>query len=309
MTIGETVASYHGKPVIEFRMGDQVKDRSTVRTHAFRLAQDYESEESQSELLDAFLAQIDPRDLETLIIGAWSEAHESGPDEILEQLIHRRADLPNLRHLFVGDITYEECEISWIIQSDYNPILEAFPGLQSLRIRGSTDLGLGAFEHASLQELAIECGGLPSRIVGAIAGSSLPALKRLELWLGDANYGFDGELVDYVSLLQRIDASRLSYLGLRNAQNSDELAQYLAGQSWINRLHTLDLSMGTIGDDGAKAWCESPHLKGLSVLDLSHHYISESWQTKLRALPCKVVLDDPQDAGETDGDRYVQVSE
>ena len=65
--------------------------------------------------------------------------------------------------------------------------------------------------------------------------------------------------------------------------------------------------MGTIGDIGAQALCESPYLGALETLDLGHHYIGAGWQAKLRALPCKVVLDDPQD--EDDGERYVAVAE
>ena len=307
MTVNHTLERFFGKPVVEFRMGDTIADRNAVRTHAFRLAQDYDSPERQRELLDAFLAQVDTTALDALIIGAWSEAQETSPQAYLDGLIERRGELPALRALFVGDMTFEECEISWIIQGDYNPLLAAFPDLQALRIRGGTDLALAPFAHAALQELAIECGGLPARIVGAIAGSTLPALKRLELWLGDDNYGFDGDVETYARLLDAIDASRLDYLGLRDAQISDALAQHLAGCAWLGRLDTLDLSMGTIGDLGAQALCESPHLAGLKTLDLSHHYIGDAWQAKLKALPCRVVLDDPQD--EDDGERYVAVAE
>lgn len=309
MTVNETQAQYNGKPVVEFRMGDTIADPASVRTTAYRLAQDYDSGESQRDLLDAFLAQIDTSALDTLIIGAWSEAHDEGPKGFLDGLIERRAELPALRHLFVGDMTYEDCEISWIIQGDYNPLLDAFPQLQSLRVRGSTSLALVPFTHEALQALAIECGGLPGGIARAIAASRLPALTRLELWLGDENYGFDGDLGLYAQLLDAVDASRLQYLGLRNAQISDALALHLAAQPWLGKLDTLDLSMGTIGDEGAQALCDSPHITGLGTLDLSHHYISDEVQARLKALPCKVVLDDPQDADDTDGDRYVEVGE
>lgn len=309
MTINDTTDRYLDKPVVEFRMGDTIADPVAARGNVYRLSQDYDSAESQRDLLDSFLGQIDPATLDALIIGAWSEAHDENPHGYLDGLIERRAELPALRALFVGDMTFEDCEVSWIIQGDYNPLLAAFPQLRSLRIRGSSQLKLAAFEHAQLEELAIECGGLPSTIADAIAGSRLPALRRLELWLGDDGYGFDGDVATYARLLDAVDASRLEYLGLRNAQISDALAAHLAAQPWLGKLKTLDLSMGVIGDEGAQALCESPHIAGLGTLDLSHHYISEEWQAKLRALPCKVVLDDPQDAEETDGDRYVAVSE
>lgn len=305
MTIGEYSQIFRGKRVVNFSMGDKPAGGDVV----YRLTQDYDSAESQRDLLDSFLAQIDPSTLEALIIGAWSEAQEESPQGYLDALIEYRDRLPALKALFVGDMTYEDCEISWIIQTSYNPLLAAFPQLQSLRIRGSSSLELQAFKHDALEELAIECGGLPKTIVEAIAASTLPALNHLELWLGSDNYGFDGGLETYQRLLAQIGPERLRYLGLRDSEISDDLAVWLAQQPWLGTLQTLDLSLGTIGDLGAQALAESPHLGTIERIDLSHHYISPAWQQKLSALPCAVILDDPEEADEDEGGRYVAVSE
>ena len=111
----------------------------------------------------------------------------------------------------------------------------------------------------------------------------------------------------YQRLLSAIGPERLQYLGLRNAMISDELEVWLAGEPWLGTLQTLDLSLGTIGDVGAQAFCFCFFFGSLQRIDLSHHYISAAWQQKLQALPCTVVLDDPEE--EDDGDRYVAVSE
>jgi hypothetical protein len=310
VTVNQNQDRFFGKPVVEFRMGDTIADPGSVRTTVYRLAQDYDSAESQRELLEAFLSQVDTSALDALVIGAWSEAHDESPQEYLDVLIERRGDLGALRALFVGDMTYEDCEISWIIQcGGYKALLDAFPMLQVLRIRGSSGLEFPPVAHEFLEELAVECGGLPSAVANGIAGSTLPALRRLELWLGDDNYGFDGDIGTYETLLAAIKPERLEYLGLRNAQISDALAAHVAQQPWLSQLKTLDLSMGTIGDEGAQALLDSPHVKTLQTLDLSHHYIGDALQAKLKSLPCRVVLDDPQDADETDGDRYVEVAE
>ncbi|KJV35262.1 STM4015 family protein [Luteibacter yeojuensis] len=303
MTIGEHTQVYRGKKVVDFSMGGAPDAGDVV----YRLVQEYDSKESQAELLADFFSKVAPASVEALVIGVWSEAYDKGPEGYLDGLIARRGELSNLKALFVGDMTFEDCEISWIIQAPYNALLDAFPGLAALRVRGSSKLGLEPFEHAGLQELAIECGGLPSDIVDAIAASTLPALHTLELWLGDDNYGFDGDLALYQRLLGAIDPGRLRHLGLRDASITDELAVWLAGETWLGSLDTLDLSLGTIGDVGAKALCESPNLGRLQRIDLSHHYISEAWQQKLAALPCTVVLDEP--TTEDEGDRYVAVSE
>ena len=308
MTISEYTKVYRGKRVVDFKMGDS----PTTGDIAYRLAQEYDSSESQSELLEDFFSKVGPESIETLIVGPWSEASSDSPQGFIDGLIERRAQLGGLKALFVGDMTYEDCEISWIIQSSYNELLAAFPGLESLRVRGSTDLKLQPFVHANLQELAIECGGLPSQLVEAIAASTLPALRHLELWLGDDGYGFDGDVDTYRRLLAAIGPERLRHLGLRNAMISDDLAQWLAAEPWLGSLHTLDLSLGTIGDIGARALLASPNLGGIERIDLSHHYISAEVQQQLRALPCAVILDDPKlddPEQEDDGDRYVAVAE
>ena len=303
MTISENLDTFAGKPVRDFRAGGRADDANAV----YRLGQDYDDEGSQAELVAEFFSQVPPETLDALVLGAWSQAQEDSPDGYLGALIERRAQLTALRALFVGDITYEECEISWIIQTGYAPLLAAFPALETLRIRGAEQLDLPPFEHAALKHLAIETGGLPDAIVANVAQSRLPALKHLELWLGDENYGFGGTVDPYVHLLERIDPARLDYLGLRNAPISDELAEYLAQQPWLGQLHTLDLSMGTLGDRGALALARSPHIAGLKRLDVRHHYIGDAAVAQLRALPLELVIDEAED--EDDGDRYVQVSE
>ncbi|UXI69455.1 STM4015 family protein [Tahibacter amnicola] len=301
MTVNECLGTFYGKPVREFRHGDAITPGDVV----YRLTQDYDDEESQEELLADFLGKVDASQLQALVIGAWSEATDRSPDGFLNALIARRAQLPRLAALFVGDMTYEECEISWIIQTGYSALLEAFPALELLRVRGSTDLSFQPVHHAGLRELAIECGGLPSSVVNAIAASRLPSLRRLELWLGDDNYGFDGDLDTYVRLIEAIEPERLEYLGLRNAMISDALAAWLAKQSWLPKIGHLDLSMGTIGDEGAQALLDSPYVAQLRTLDVSHHYISAPLAARLQALPVKVILDDAQD----DDERYVEVAE
>lgn len=299
MTVNEYAERFFDLPVVEFRSGDRVTRTDVV----YRLTQDWNAKEGQRELLEELLAQVDPARLRALIIGRWGGDSDEPPAGYLQALIERR--LPGLRALFVGDMTSEDCEISWIRQGDYSGLIEAYPDLEVLRIRGKEDLKLPRREYRSLRELTIESGGLPSSIVEAIGDSSLPQLRKLELWLGADDYGFDGDLSTYQRLLGKIRPERLSYLGLRNSQIADELAVYLSGQEWLGCLDTLDLSMGTIGDEGAAALCESPHIRGVKVLDLRHHFISAPLVKRLQLLPLTLHIDGPQDIFA----RYVQVGE
>jgi hypothetical protein len=300
MTVGEYTEEFYGRRVAEFRTGDKITDQNAV----YRLMQEFEESTSQRELLDEFVGQINPQQLEALIIGPWSAAATgTAPTGYLEGLVAHR--LPKLRALFVGDMTFEDSEISWINQTDYTGLIGAYPQLEVLRIRGGNGLELPATEYRALRELIIETGGLPSSVVEAIGNSKLPALRKLELWLGADDYGFDGNLSTYQRLLEKIEPRRLEFLGLRDSEIADQLATHLAQQDWLGSLHTLDLSMGTIADEGARALLASTHLGGLKVLDLRHHFISPSLVQQLRALPLTLHID----AGQDPDERYVQVGE
>jgi hypothetical protein len=304
VTISESTESFFNKTVIAY---DPASPVDLSGDNVYRLSLDYDDERKMSDLFEQFLQCADKSRLDALVIGMWGEPYDESAEDIIAALVARAPELPALRALFIGDMTYEECEISWIIQGNYTPLLRAFPKLEELRIRGAEQLSLQPVSHTALRKLTIESGGLPSHVVEALAGSSLPALEHLELWLGDDNYGFSGDVDLYRRLLAALAVPSLRYLGLRDAQIADELAQWLAGEETVGRLHTLDLSLGTLGDAGARALLDSPHVRALRRLDLSHHYISAALQGHLKALPIEVVLDDPQE--EDDGDRYVAVGE
>jgi hypothetical protein len=304
VTISESTETFFNKTVTAY---DPALPVDLSGGKVYRLSLEYDDQRKMSDLLDEFLRAADKSRLDALVIGMWGEPYEQSADDVIAALIANAPQLPALRALFIGDMTFEECEISWIIQGDYTPLLQAFPQLEVLRIRGATDLSLHPVTHTALRSLTIESGGLPAEVAEALAGCELPALEHLELWLGDDNYGFSGDVGLYKHVLGALAGPSLRYLGLCDSQIADELAQWLAGEDLVGRLHTLDLSLGTIGDAGAQALLDSSHVRALKRLDLSHHYISSSLQEKLKALPLEVLLDDAQE--EDDGDRYVAVGE
>jgi hypothetical protein len=304
MTISDATTSFFGKTVRQWAPGEPAPFADGV---VYRLAVE-DGDGTMVALLERFLAATEPARLQALILGAWDDAYENGPDPALELLCRRAADLPALRALFVGDMTFEECEISWIHQADYAGVLSAFPQLELLKIRGAEDLALPVgLEHAGLRELVIECGGLPRSVLASLATAELPALERLELWRGTDEYGFDGSLDDVRATVDALRSPRLREHALRDASIADEVAAWLAGEPWVALLQSLDLSHGTLGDTGAQALLVSPHARAVARLDLSHHYISEPVQERLRAALPGVVLDDPQE--EDDGYRFVAVGE
>ena len=308
MTISGSTTTFHNKKVVQYDPDSAFDPSPDV---VYRLALDYDDERKMPELIDSFLARADKATLEALVIGMWGEPYEAGADAVIAALASRAPELPALRALFVGDMTYEECEISWIVQGNYKPLLDAFPQLEELRIRGGNELTLEPFAHQHLRKFTIESGGLDQKIALALAASSMPNLEHLELWLGADDYGFSGDVALYRKVLAQLATPGLRYLGLRDAEIADDLAAWLASEPLLASVTTLDLSLGTIGDAGAEALLQGTQLGNLARLDLSHHYISPANQQKLKALPFEVVLDDPQEEDQYDGEghRYVAVGE
>ncbi|MGO4347562.1 STM4015 family protein [Paenibacillus sp. MCAF9] len=261
---------------------------------------EYEEGVRMSELIEKLASSADGEKLSILTIGDWGQAYENSPDSFLETLISHKDSFPNLSKLFIGDMGFEECEVSWINQTNLSPLLAAFPNLQSLTIKGSQELSLQPLVHEKLQELVIICGGLPKSVLEEITSAKLPELKKLELYLGVDDYGFDGGIEDVMPLLQGDLFPKLTYLGLKDSEIQDEIAIAIADAPILDQLEILDLSYGTLSDEGGKALLASERVKKLKHLNLSYHYMSDELLLRWKQAGLSVDVTDQQETDEDD---------
>lgn len=313
MTISEHISQFAGLPVEEFDPEKGLAESEAV-AYCLRLGYDAEQEGATfSSLLSALTADPRADRLRALVIGCWDSAWEGNDSsEVVEALVSARDRLTGLRALFFGDITYDETEMSWINQSDVSPLFEGYPLLEEFVVRGGEGLSLGRPSHEHLKKLAIQTGGMSSAIVREVVSAQLPALEYLELWLGDSGYGYDATLDDLAPILSGEAFPNLRYLGLKNAENADEIAQAVAQAPIVPRLQVLDLSLGTLGDEGAEALLNSPAVKKLEKLDVHHHFLSDAMMERLGSLGIEVDASqqlEADDWGEGELHRYVAVSE
>jgi hypothetical protein len=267
-------------------------------------------EEPFGEVFARFLETIDTTEVTALIIGYWGASYEleKVPDPVA-LLTEAAASFPKLRSLFLGDITGEEAEISWIEHADISPLFAAFPDLERLEVRGAQELSLDPIKSEALKVLRFESGGLPARIVRAVGASDLPNLRHLDLWLGEANYGGDTTVADLAPFLSGERLPALRHLGLEDSEIQDEIAAAVAGAPVVARLESLSLAMGILTDQGAEALLAGQPLTHLRKLDLHHHFLSDTMIERVRAaLPgVEVDLDEQE---KPDGDwHYIAVSE
>jgi predicted DNA-binding WGR domain protein len=282
----------------------------------YRLAltydEEYDEQKSLTDKLAAFLAEPAAQLAQGLVIGSWGgvDSVDRSSAPIVEALVAARGKLPNLKHLFLGDIVTEENEVSWIEQTDVSPLFEAYPQLEEFRVRGSNGLSFGTLKHKNLKMLTVECGGLPVRVLREVCAAKLPALEHLELWLGADNYGWDGRVEDLQPLLSGKLFPKLRYLGLRDSEIADQVAASVAQAPVLKIIRVLDLSLGNLSDEGAQALLASPTVAKLEKLDIHHHFVSDEVVAQLKALGTEVDASQRQKPWDFDPDyRYIAVGE
>ncbi|MER5454846.1 STM4015 family protein [Micromonospora sp. NPDC002389] len=316
MTFSSHVAEFAGRPVVEFPLEGPLP--TVTGPVSWRVTHPEFDDDKEGALskefaatFERFVAQVGDT-VESLVIGAWGyAAFNPAP---IAQICAAADRLPALRALFLGDMIFEECEVSWMKVGDVSPLLTAFPDLEVLWVRGGEEFNFSPVQHANLRELVVQSGGLSREFVRAVLDSDLPELADLELWLGTDDYGGTTELADLAPLLADERFPALRRLGLCNSMITDDIAVALATAPVVRRLEVLDLSNGTLGDEGAEALLAGQPLTHLTVLDLHHHYLSaEVAASVVAALPdVRVNVSDPQEADEEDDGesyRYTAVSE
>jgi hypothetical protein len=294
VTISNNVDEFHGQKVKDFTSESDWQGPK----FAYRLQVDWDTPtEKLPEFLDELASQKDASQLTALVIGPWNgDDAQVDSSAIVRAIVKHKDDLSGLQAIFLGDITFEQNEMSWIQQSDVAPLLEAFPRLVTLRVRGGNELAFSKTRHENLQQLIVETGGMPRSVIREICRCEFPNLKHLELWLGVENYGGDTTVEDLQPILTGTRFPQLTYLGLCNSEIVDEIAPVVVNAPILNWLEILDLSNGTLTDTGAQALLNLSANSGLKVLNLSHHYVTPKLIEQLhKTLKCKVIADDPQD--------------
>lgn len=230
----------------------------------------------------------------------------------------RRPQPPSLRSGFVGDIHSHEWELSWIGQPDLAPLVAAFPRLEELAVRGAAsalggELSLHVPSHGALRSLTIQSGGLPGSVAREVASSGLPALEHLELWLGVRDFRGDAVPADLEPVLSGTAFPNLVHLGLRDAEDTDAWVEALAEVPVTKELRTLDLSLGTLTDHGARVLLGTPVFRGLDRLDLHHHFVSADLCERLRrefsAAGVEIDVSEPRERRDWGDGTYPAVTE
>jgi len=299
-------STFAGYPIVDWERDNAIFNKGTAVAVAIRNDWD-DNEHAWIDRFNELLHQSGVEQIPALVIGMWH--YDKTVKYIVDALVASKAKLPNLKALFVGDITSEENEISWIKQDDLSLLWDAFPKLEHLTIRGGDGLQLGQIKLPQLKSLRIESGGLTSEVVRSVGEAVLPELESLVLWLGTSGYGATVTIADLGRFYECSEKPKLKYLGLCDSEMADQVAEFIATAPVLKRLETLDLSLGVLTDEGALALLTSPYIRYLKKLDLHYHFCSEEMVKKLQELAQEGIQVDTSDRQHDRDWRFVAVGE
>lgn len=183
-------------------------------------------------------------------------------------------------------------QLSWTNTGDLAPLLAATPYLEHLEIEHG-DIALGdALALPHLRTLSLETGGLARENILAIAAATWPALEKLVLFLGTADYGATTTRADIAQLLAT-PLPALRHLALCNADIQADIVAEVARAPLLAQLASLDLSKGTLVDADVQVILDNPARFQHLQLDLSTNYLSPTLAQRLAdVFPGTVNTDD-----------------
>ena len=257
---------------------------------------DYDEGDAE-ELAEKILSDKRLPQLKYITIGAWGECFDSTPQVIIDMIVKNKEKFAHIESLFIGDMDYEECEVSWIMQGNYGELFKALPNLKILKIKGSQGLALGEnIEHNSLKEFQIICGGLCGEILKELKAAKLPNLEKLLLYIGVEDYGMDFDISELKELAKKDRFPNLTYLGFVDSEQQNKIVEIILESDILPQLKVVDLSFGTLTDEGAqKLLDQQDKIAHLEKIIIEYHFLSKDMVKKLKALSVDIVLKDAQE--------------
>ncbi len=247
-----------------------------------------------AEVLETLLRHPSGRFLTELVFGFNNDPNEDPLDDLIGILAKKAP--ATIRKLHFGDFVYpDETEMSWYHVGKLGKVWKAVPQLQTLIVQGG-DFELGTIELPEVLRAEFRTGGLSAASAKAIAKAVWPKIEHLEVWYGDDNYGGTAKVADVMALLDRRDLLRLTSLGIKNTQFTDELCGVLAAGELLPQLTRLDLSMGVMTDEGAELLAtRKDAFKHLAELDVSRNYLTKAGLATLKGIATLVVSTEQRD--------------
>jgi hypothetical protein len=246
-------------------------------------------------LLRELVAVPAARFLRELVLGVFAFDGSSQYGALLRVVAEQGA--PALRSLVIGDVEWDEQELSWL-SCDLSVL--SLPRVERLSIR-SGELVLGALAFPRLRSLVVETTSLTPANVAEVLAADLRGLEELVLWVGTESRDAVMDVAVLEPLLR--PWPKLRRFGLPNAEITDEICASLAFSALADQVEELDLSRGTMTGAGVEALARGGFPR-LRTLDARRNALDADAVERLLARFPFALVD-----GQRPGSRYCDVSE
>lgn len=281
------------------------KVRTTYERSGYH-GQEYVTKDFQ-EFFSEFINHPSTQFLQELVVGLLDpEDNDSGD---VDQALAERPR-PTLRSLFLGDFYCEETELNWSsVTVNSKALYPMLPNLTSYTVR-SGSLGFGQLNLPELREFRTISGGMGEDCVKHICESDCPKLERLSLQFGRRYENAATDVACVRPILQDNLFPHLRHLGITNAEFTDEFCEALADSPLLAQLDELDLKMGTMSAQGAKAIHDAKEkFAHLHFINVDDNYLPDESIALLRQV-CPIFSDEQRGDGTEDPeDRYASAIE
>jgi hypothetical protein len=191
---------------------------------------------------------------------------------------------PNLRRLRLGEINHGwrappeavRGKLAWLRFVSLHELWPRLTELEELTLQGDLqDDVLGELALPSLRSLTVITCALARENMQAISRAHWPSLETLELWLGDPAFGATTGIEDLRRIFEGRATPALKRLRLMNASFTDDIIRELAQAPLTAQLIELDLSLGTLTDEGAETLLQQAGaFRHLALLNVEDNYLS-----------------------------------
>lgn len=128
---------------------------------------------------------------------------------------------------------------------------------------------------------------------------------KLVLYVGVEDYGFEADIEIFRPLFSKTRFPKLTYLGIVNSEEQDEIVKMFLESDILPQLETMDISAGVLKDEGAQLLLDNmDKIAHLKFINMRYNYLSKGMKKKLQELPMKIDIAESEEADEDDGEMW-----
>lgn len=205
----------------------------------------------------------------------------------------RRLTLNDRWSDYASDPAKPACyDISWYKLAGMGALSRGAPDLEELVLYAGDFVDLEQLDLPRLRSLALRTGGLRPHRLTALLERTRPSVERLEIWFGRPHYGGNCQETDLHDILNGTAFPNLRWLGLMNAEFTDELVHELHRAPILRQLEGLSLAMGCMSSNSTSRFTyHADAYTHLRELDLSKQLLDEASREAILAVLPQARLD------------------